>query len=600
MPDQVIPITDLAAIGLVQDTPSMSLPPNAFTNCQNVRFSEGAVRKMAGEKSVLSSLSNVKYVAYWPGPTTNRYVVIRYSSGSSANVDVYDVLTDNTISTLKNSTLSGTMSVSSTDSGNWQHTLFNGGFQIILNNGTSTPTFIQEGLAGPTKLPGWDSYLAQENVVDLTYNPNYADFPLGRAIDFSKERIVITHTPRDSNLPISQGELTTATSTQIRAARGTTYGAVNAQYHVSTTGNGITLSNIVNFSGVTIGDRIQISIQKIPAINVTASIVRAYGNLLVAGNLLESARSGGQVQRRMTGVIRTSDVAAPGSMPTNWNPFFTGVNTADEFTLASTGIIRDMVELQGVLYVYTDSSIHAIQHTNNVTVPFQISPVTDAYGAIGIDSVLEVDGKHIVVGSDDIYVFAGHPGSITSIANGKVRYNTFFSNKDIRVLRFNKHDELWFYRSGSSEIFIWNYRNNTWTRRVQSTITAGTVGHDSVYFATTTSLLDVDKGYSTTESFVQKDKIALTPEFNTESIHSFALLTEGTGSLDIRVIGTDKPGEAVTDISTATANPFTISTDYKQDVRLTARFLTYKITHSSNNNFSLSGIQLQIGKGGQR
>ena len=166
--------------------------------------------------------------------------------------------------------------------------------------------------------------------------------------------------------------------------------------------------------------------------SVTAGVIRSYGNLLVAGNLRESTG------RSITGSVRTSDVAAPGNMPQNWNPFRNGANTADELILASTGVIQDMVELQGVMYVYTDGSIHSVQQTGNAVLPFQVGVVTDNYGANGIDSVVEVDGKHIVVGSDDVYIFAGHPGSITSVAEGKVR-DQFRTANRWRTARYNRY-----------------------------------------------------------------------------------------------------------------------------------------------------------------
>ena len=62
------------------------------------------------------------------------------------------------------------------------------------------------------------------------------------------------------------------------------------------------------------------------------------GNILVAGNLVEinstfnpaTDPAEDRIVRRLSGVVRTSDVAAPGAVPNNWNPFRAGVSTADE------------------------------------------------------------------------------------------------------------------------------------------------------------------------------------------------------------------------------------------------------------------------------
>ena len=329
--------------------------------------------------------------------------------------------------------------------------------------------------------------------------------------------------------------------------------------------------------------------------SVTAKVVRAYGNLLVAGDLRETGTAG----RTLTGTIRTSDVAAPGEIPTNWNPFRVGVNTADEFILASTGTIQDMAELQGVLYVYTDSSIHAIQQTGSPVTPFQISPVTNNFGADNIDGVIEVDGKHIVVGSDDVYVFAGHPGSISSIADGRVR-DHFRDNKGYKVVRYNSFDELWFWRADTT-IYVWNYRNNTWTKRVGTQPVSLNSGNGDLVLASSNVVSTVNNIMTYLEnSFIERNRLALTPEFDTENLASIAMLASGSGIIDIRVRGTNIPGDTSGIGSDSSLHPFTIANDYKTDIRVHGRFLNYRMTHATTGYFETAGFQFDIGKGGTR
>ena len=224
---------------------------------------------------------------------------------------------------------------------------------------------------------------------------------------------------------------------------------------------------------------------------VTADVIRSYGSLLVAGGLRETQAGG----RALPGTIRTSDVAQPGDLPQNWNPFALGANSADEIILATTGAIVDMAELQGVLYIYTDSSIHALQRSGNPTVPFRTSPVTDNFGCDNTGGVLEVDGKHIVVGNNDVYIFAGHPGSISSIADGRVR-DAFRGTTGWQILRFNKWDELWFWRRGIEEIYVWNYRSNTWTTRNQTTPISMTYDGEEVIASHSGGILRTNEDYA--------------------------------------------------------------------------------------------------------
>ena len=79
MPTQVLPITDIASLGVIQDTPNYSLPPNAFSDVQNVRFRDNAIRKMTGEENLFTNphgiAGDLDYIAYWPSPSGARYAV---------------------------------------------------------------------------------------------------------------------------------------------------------------------------------------------------------------------------------------------------------------------------------------------------------------------------------------------------------------------------------------------------------------------------------------------------------------------------------------------------------------------------------------------
>ena len=79
MPQQIIPILDLASAGLVQDTASVSLPPNVLSDVNNVRFKGGSIKRFPSNVDKKTGLSNVVYVAYWPSTLGDRYVVIIYA-----------------------------------------------------------------------------------------------------------------------------------------------------------------------------------------------------------------------------------------------------------------------------------------------------------------------------------------------------------------------------------------------------------------------------------------------------------------------------------------------------------------------------------------
>ena len=584
MPQQIIPITDLASAGLVLDTPAVSLPPNVFSNVNNVRFRNGSIKRFPSEVTKLSSLTNVKYIAYWPSTVGDRYVVITDNSTTCTFI-VYDS-SFNVVSGV-----GGAYPVGNVTGGTWQHTLFNGGYHIILNNGNSTPVFLQDDITTVTQLPGWDSYAVEEEMTSFEHDGSAGAKIVRNSVFVAPTggasiSIKITALPRNMSSPIHTETVT------INAAGTISPDATLA--NIGTISSVNFSSNQFSFTPDTSsgGTVYKVSVQTAPISAVTCGVLRSYGNLLVAGNLKET---GG---RTLTGTVRTSDVAPPGSIPENWNPFKNGANTADEFILASTGTIQDMAEMQGVMYVYTDSSIHSIQQTSSLAVPFQIATVTDNYGVNNIDGVLEVDGKHIVYGSNDCYAFGGHPGSISSISAGRVR--SFFRNgTTIKIVRFNKYDELWFWSTAG--IYVWNYRNNVWTKRdlPTGTISANASRSDLLY-AAPTKVVGVDGTAFMDGAFLERQRLALTPEFDTESVAGMVLLFDGPSKATISYDGTDKVGQSV-DYASKPALNFDTTLNYKADVRFNGRFLNYKITNQTGEvtlDWDLSGYQIELSKGG--
>ena len=587
MPNQVIPITNLSEFGLVEDTPNVSLPPNAFSDLNNVRLRDGAVRKMPGRGDIThagrSFSTPIRYYIYWQSPSGIQQIYVL-----SNMIHVYREGANNPVASLAIS-----------DRPTWQHTFFNGGFHVILNNGVDTPVYIEDGSATINELPGWASYLTQEVAMDFVYDGQPGNLEVTDPRFVPNATLRITVTPRNVGQPIVTDVLTINPLGTGFTPDGTTANLGTA----TISGTTITFIPAASIGGASI----RISIVGSLATTVTAGVIRSYGNLLVAGNLVETNADG--ETRMLTGVVRTSDVAAPGNIPMNWNPFAIGVSTADEFVLAATGIIQDMVELQGVLYIYTDTSIHAIQQTQSPVVPFQISPVTDSYGADNVDAVIEVDGKHIVFGSDDVYMFSGHPGSIQSIAEGRVR-QYFRSATNIKITRFNRWDELWFWSLTSPEIYIWNYRANIWYKRSVPTGFAGlsstpnnlafiefdTDNTDAVYF-----LEDQSENITyIAGAYIERKRLALTPEFDTEELASMALLVDGGDTVTINVQGTNAPGELLPDGIMSNLKTFTIETEYKQDIRVHGRFLNYRLTHDFTSNMNLAGMQFDVKKGGTR
>ena len=537
MADQVIPVNGMDKVGVIKDTPPVALPPNAFSDVRNVRFKDGAISKMEGEINILPNIfddpntlvgglpvnydgSSVKYLAWWANPNLaifnqGYYLVIAEETRLQSDDSI--PLEGNTDPTHQRD-VAYLVSVNGTKVqkgvfqpskiGQWQHTFFQGGFALIINNGIDVPYYILDisdntninFVPSFAKLPGWDSYKIDQTVFEDDFNVDADDYiyDLGQLVNFDLYEILIS---RENG-----GTVTNLTADGDTGNNGDPnnegYTAPNIST-LSTTPHGVsdeyqifydpsTNTTVINLPfNLTADDTLTIRVRSRANAYVSCGVIRSFGDFLVAGNLVERNSEDpdtADILRNLNGVIRTSDAAPPGAIPNNWNPFAAGVSTADEFVVANTGIVQDMVEMQGNLYIYTNSAISVMRLTGNATVPLSITPVTKSYGCQTTNAVIEFNGQHFVVGSQDIYLFGGHPGSIQSISDGRVRRYFFdnlnpLNNQNMFCLLYQQRDEIWIcFPTLSSSIgecdqaLIYNYRANTWTIRDLNNVIAGDIG----------------------------------------------------------------------------------------------------------------------------
>jgi len=512
MAEDIISVTDIASQGVVKDTPPVALGPNVFTDVRNIRFKDGAIRKITGElllNNITEDLTpanetfgQVRYFAVWESPNrtpTGCYYIwvvdyVRANIVVGQKVYVQDhtgTKRDITPATMTNGftfTITG-----------WQHTIFSGGFAFIINNGIDRPHYILDTPGNLdianlvlAELPGWDGYDVKSSVITDTFSTgNLLTFDLGQKVDFVNMSVEVTVAAAartaQAGTPTGTGTVNTANFVP---------GALPAYASLPSVGNSnfqlyndaATNTTICYIGGMADGNEVKVKINSRVPVNVTAGIIQSFGSLLVAGDLTERSSANNQIVRRLSGVVKTSDVAVPGAVPNNWDPFAAGVSTADEFTLSETNVITEMKSLQGNMYIYSTNSIHVMRLTGNVNIPVQFGPVTDEYGCLSRGSVMEYDGKHFVVGNNDLYTFSGNPGNIQSLSDGKIReyfYNNLNPIHEAKMFTLLNHheNEIWVcyptlasFRGECDEALLWNYRDNTWTIRDLNNVVSGDTG----------------------------------------------------------------------------------------------------------------------------
>ena len=152
MPTQVIPIEGIDKAGVIYDSPASTLPPGAWTDALNIRFDDGAIRRMKGQTTIFThpDLTDIQHVVYWENPNVRCYVVInREMAGDTAYLVTVggdgNAIVDN----------KGVF----TRSNNWTSTQFNGGYSIIINNGINAPQHITVQLGGTSNISSITSYV---------------------------------------------------------------------------------------------------------------------------------------------------------------------------------------------------------------------------------------------------------------------------------------------------------------------------------------------------------------------------------------------------------------------------------------------------------
>jgi len=714
MAEKVISIDNLTQIGVVKDTPTVGLAPNTFTDLRNVRLRDNAVFKIKGEADIANGNLNptftvdngastkglIKFVTHWANPNKDYYVYVIQAinnDGTTYNrVIVRDPLTNTDLDVTPEI---GSNNRGFSDTGYWQSTNFAGGFCLILNNGIDEPHYILDtanntsgisALMTLAKLPGWDSYNAAQKVLEVTYKAKYGTtavtnvdnaglFDLGVLVDFSTSVLHVSkQTPGETSTEVGLVAAIGATGSGTLGGTNFVPGALPdpvparpegsastfsyCVYNSKAGGKGTTLINLSRLTGSSApfedvfktGDVITVNVVSRNPVKTTCGVIRSFNNILIAGNLKEqNTVTNTNVVRKLTGVVRTSDVAAPGGLPQNWNPFAGGANTADEFTLSDTSVIQDLVPLSGNMYIYTTDSIHAARLTGNPLAPVSFSPITTQYGCQTTDGVLEFDGRHLVVGSNDIYLFSGNPGNIQSVSDMRVR-DYFYKNynaasiNSLFMLRNQANEEIWInYPKGSNtkctEALIYNYKLNNWTIRDLNNVVSGVVApvkgnsdddrpwaagvlsQSKLFpvFAQATAnnnnrIIAADIGYqfsgSNYTSHIERLSLSVTPEFYTEQFNNIALLTQqessnntdgNTSTLKIKTQVSNYPADQPnlnSGANTILESSFKIFGSYKSDLRRQGRFLHYRVDDSTNTNkkWSISGIQSSVQDGGIR
>jgi hypothetical protein len=287
--------------------------------------------------------------------------------------------------------------------------------------------------------------------------------------------------------------------------------------------------------------------------NDTCSVVRGYKDFLIALNVNKNAIE-------YPTMVKWSGPIQIGTEVANiqWDPTDPTSSAGENILGDARTPILDGLTLGSQFVIYSADEVYLMEYTGSSLV-FNFRRLFATGGILNKNCVVEVNGKHYVFGSDDIYMHDGI--SRKSIADGRVRakiYNNLV--RDDRSRYFVIHDSLnsfiyFCYKTPESNLgfvdtefcnkaAVYNYANDTWSFMDLPNIVGGaeiTYGlNDQTYPGVTLSYQDYNTPYSSFAS-------------DTTRLAAMVSITDaGNGISESRTFGLDLPSVGKVSISPET------------------------------------------------
>ena len=368
---------------------------------------------------------------------------------------------------------------------------------------------------------------------------------------------------------------------------------------------------------------------------VTADVICSFKGYLVAGNLnIASYQANSNVLgaiENYPSTIRVSSTAAPGSVPQTWVPGTT--NTADEFELATTDPIQDLIPSRDAVLAFTKNQCYTIGTSTSSGTP--VSALSQVRGLLNKRCAVTVDGLIYFITTDDIMVTSGSALDFKSLVQQTFR-DYFFQERLSTVYYDNAFGEYnryynevtFFYPNRLStglcnEAIIYNITEQSWTQRTippcVDAVYAPTSGNQSG--ANTLPWTGFNTSYNRLHSQVGNTLYVHDTEYSylgnatiaTEFVKIFDLEQQGLDATKIKKITaiypffygntnahidfvfSNTPFVAPVDFANADySGSFATLSDYKIDPQRGGRYIAMRVTTDDTNYHNFNNLDLDI------
>ena len=435
----IVPIENVGQLGIIKDTPPYSLPPNAWSDGNNVRFLDNGVKKIAGYKEVMATCPFGPYYIVPYLTSAGLYYWIAFGEKDIAvwtGTSWIDVTRQATLQ------LNGAVSASAAT--------------ITVDTGAALTALATSGtLHVGTDITGDVSTNRYE---ELTYS----------ARDTSTGVITLTGTTlyaHANNAVVTPSGSTATTDDDYGANTESRRWMVTNLNGLLVATNGFDTPQMWPLSGGIPSTATPfMKLRNWPNSSYTCKSIRAFRTFLIGLNWSR--------ENQEPRLVKWSTEASSGNPPSTWAA---SDNTLDagEFELADTsGDIIDGLPLGDSFLIYKEDAIYIMNYVGTPYI-FSFKLLSPTVGALSKDAIAEYDGGHFFIGNSDCYVCNGQ--AVTPLLPNKVRRAMF---EDLSGDNYQKcfvaadyvRNEMLacFPRSGSSIVdraLIWNWKDNTFSFR---------------------------------------------------------------------------------------------------------------------------------------
>jgi hypothetical protein len=435
----LVPIENLGQIGIIKDTPPYNLPPNAWSDGNNVRLLDNGVKKVAGYQEVMATCPFAPYYIHPYLTVSGTYYWIAYGTDDIA---VWDGSSWTDVTRQVTGTLSGTINNSVTT--------------ITLSDASAFPTSGTIAMGTQAIADG-----SSNGYEEITYSGKSSNDLTG-CTRAANSTTAAEHTTAYPVVPIG----TTATGDSDYDANTTTRRWTVTNLNgviVATNGHDAPQTWPLDSGGVPQKTVPFVRLRNFPE-GKKCKVIRSFRTFLVGLNWVRTNEE--------PRLVKWSTEANYGNQPVSWDESDATLD-AGEYELADTpGDIIDGLPLGDSFIIYKDDSIYIMNYVGTPYI-FSFKLLSPTIGLLAKEAVAEFEGGHFFIGNSDFYVCNGQ--TVTPMLSNRLRRTVFDElngdnyQKCFVAADYVRNEMMACYPAGSSTVvnkaLIWNWKDNTFSFR---------------------------------------------------------------------------------------------------------------------------------------